>query len=473
MKREKVISIAIPLAVTVILALLPAPQGLSPNAWYYFAVFAGVVAGLILEPVPVPVVCLIGLVIAASLQLVSPSPGKSIQWLLSGFSSGTAWLIFAAYMFATGYEKTGLGRRIAFFLVKVLGRRTLGLGYAVAISDLVLTPFIPSNTARSGGTIFPIIKNIPAIYGSAPGETSRKIGAYIMWTALAATCVTSSMMLTGLAPNVLALEMVKNAYNITWSWKDWFLGFLPVGIILFLSTPLLIYWIYPPETKVTEGVGEWASEELKKMGRITRNEIIMAVLATMALIMWIFCGDILDNTTVALLVLVAMLLFDIVNWNDFIGNKAGWNIFFFLATLITLADGLKIVGFLKWFATMTASSLAGLPVMWMVILFIAVFFFAHYMFGSLTAHTSALLPVFLAAAMVVPGMDLKLVAVGMCYTLGLMGIITPYATGPSPIYYGTGFIKMKDFWRLGLIFGVIYIGTFLLIGIPYLKWYLS
>jgi L-tartrate/succinate antiporter len=122
---------------------------------------------------------------------------------------------------------------------------------------------------------------------------------------------------------------------------------------------------------------------------------------------------------------------------------------------------------------MTASMLTGLPVMLMVILFIAVFFFAHYMFGSLTAHTSALLPVFLAAAMVVPGMDLKLVAIGMCYTLGIMGIITPYATGPSPIYYGTGFIKGKDFWRLGFIFGVIFIGTFLLIGVPYLKWYLS
>ena len=338
---------------------------------------------------------------------------------------------------------------------------------------MVLTPFIPSNTARSGGTIYPIIKNIPELYGSFPGESARKLGAYIMWTALASTCVTSSMILTGLAPNVLALEFVAKTYNITLSWKEWFLGFLPVGIILFVSLPVLIYWIYPPEVKVTEGVEKWAVTELEKMGKIKRNEVLMGVLATCALIMWIFCGDWLDNTTVALIVLMLMIIFKILDWNDFTGNKAGWNIFIFLATLISLADGLRIVGFLKWFATATTSVLGGLPGIWMMVMFITVFFFAHYMFGSLTAHTTALMPVFLAAALPVPGMDLKLVALGMCYTLGLMGILTPYATGPSPIYFGTGFIKLKDFWKLGFIFGLIFIGTFLIIGIPYLRWYLG
>ena len=108
-------------------------------------------------------------------------------------------------MFAVGYTKTGLGKRMALWLIKRLGKKTLGLGYAIALSDLVLAPFTPSNTARSGGTIYPIISNMPGLYGSQPGETSRKIGSYIMYTALATTCVTSSMFLTSLAPNVLAV----------------------------------------------------------------------------------------------------------------------------------------------------------------------------------------------------------------------------------------------------------------------------
>jgi L-tartrate/succinate antiporter len=473
MDKKKVMNALIPIAVTVILALIPVPQGLTPKAWYYFAVFAGVVAGMILEPLPMQVVCIIGLVVAASFGLIAPKPGDSIKWALSGFASNTAWLIFAAFMFAAGYEKSGLGRRISLFLVKLLGKKTLGLGYAVALSDLVLSPFVPSNSARSGGTIYPIIKNIPPLYGSAPGDTSRKIGSYVMWTALAATSVTSSMTLTALAPNILALELVGKIYGVTISWKEWFLGFLPVGVILFVTLPLLIYWIYPPEIKSTEGVGKWAADELKKMGKFSRNEKLMGLLAIIALILWIFGGEWLDNTTVALMVLMAMIIVRILDWNDFISNKAGWNVFIFLASAISLSDGLRICGFLKWFATTTASALSSLPMFWMMVMLVVVFFYAHYMFASITAHTTALLPVFLVAAMAVPGMPLKHMAMLLCYTLGIMGILTPYGTGPSPIYYGTGFIKPSDFWRLGFIFGVIFLGAYLLIGIPYLEWYLK
>ena len=109
-----------------------------------------------------------------------------------------------ALTLSTGYEKTGLGRRIALSMVRVMGRSTLGLGYAVMLADLAIAPFTPSNTGRSAGVIYPIVRSIPALYGSAPGPTARRIGAYLMWTAFAATSVTSSMFLTALAPNLLA-----------------------------------------------------------------------------------------------------------------------------------------------------------------------------------------------------------------------------------------------------------------------------
>ena len=173
------------------------------------------------------------------------------------------------------------------------------------------------------------------------------------------------------------------------------------------------------------------------------------------------------------MVLMAMIVLHIIDWSDFVGNKTGWNVYIFLASLIGLADGLRIVGFLKWFATMTTTVMSDLPITWMMILLVVVFFYAHYMFGTISAHTSALLPVFLAATMTVPGMPLKPMAMLLCYTLGIMGILTPYATGPSPIYYGSGFIKVSEFWKLGFIFGVIFLGTYLLIGIPYLEWYLK
>ncbi len=462
----------VPLLIAAVICLVPVPHGLKPNAWHYFAVFCAVIGALILEPIPAAAAGLVGVTFAGTLLMVNPNPADSLKWALSGFINSTVWLIFIAFMFAKGYEKTGLGRRLALFLVRSLGKKTLGLGYAIAIADLVLAPFTPSNTARSGGTIFPVIKNIPPLYDSHPGETAGRIGSYLMWTALATTCITSSMFLTGLAPNVLAIELVKKTVSVSISWTDWVIGFLPVGLFLFAVTPYLIYKIYPPQLKACGDVCLWADEELSKMGRITRKEVIMAFLAIVALTLWIFGGNWfkLDATMTALIILCAMILTGIITWDDVIGNKQAWNVLVWFATLVALADGLKLVKFLDWFAVLTAGAMKGMPVLTVMLLFVAIFFIAHYMFASITAHTAALLPVFLSTAAAIPGMPVKLLALMFCFTLGMMGIITPFATGPSPIYYGSGYVPRKDFWRLGLIFGAIYLVVFLVIGYPYLAW---
>ena len=101
-----------------------------------------------------------------------------------------------------------------------------------------------------------------------------------------------------------------------------------------------------------------------------------------------------------------------------------------------------------------------------MVILVAFFFFIHYMFASLAAHTAAVLPVVLASGMAVPGMPVKAFAMMLCFSLGIMGVITPYATGPAPVFYAGGFISRKAFWGLGLVFGVIFLAALLLIGIP-------
>jgi L-tartrate/succinate antiporter len=470
--------LAVVVGVGVVIALIPPPAGLPVYAWRYFALFAAVIVGLILEPVPAAAVGLIGVTVAAVLGLVfSPEQladpefkrsSEAAKWALGGFSNTTVWLIFGAFMFALGYEKTGLGRRIALLLVKLLGRRTLGLGYAITIADLILAPFTPSNTARSGGTVFPVVRNIPGLYGSEPGETSRKIGSYLMWTALAATCVTSSMFLTALAPNLLAVELVADTTGLEISWTQWFLGFLPVGVLLLATLPLIIYKLYPPEIKSGTEVPAWAARELGQMGRVSRNELTMGALVILALSLWIFGGDFVDATVVALVVISLMVLTGIVEWTDIIGNKAAWNVLVWFATLVTLAGGLNTVGFIGWFAETAADALAGMPAMVVMIVLVVLFFVIHYMFASVTAHVTAILPVFLAAGMAIPGLPVEIYALLLCFALGIMGIITPYATGPSPVYYGSGFVSRRDFWVLGLVFGGLFLAALLVVGVPWL-----
>lgn len=471
---------AAPVAVAVVLALITPPEGLPQHAWWYFAIFAGVIVGLMLEPLPGGAIGLIGVtlvIVLANHVYLSPEqaakagarwPAEAIRWGLSGFANTTVWLIFGAFMFAMGYEKTGLGRRIALMLVKAMGRKTLTLGYAVTVADLILAPFTPSNTARSGGTIFPVIKNLPPLYDSKPNDPSaRRIGGYIMWTALAATCVTSSMFLTALAPNLLALELAQKTAKVEISWMQWFTAFAPVGIVLLIAVPLLVYFIYPPEVKSGEEVPKWAGAELGKMGSISRNEVVLAILVIIALSLWIFGGKYVDATTAALVVISLMILTGVVTWDDILANKQAWNTLAWFATLVALADGLNRVGFVKWFATAIAGHMSGFsPTLAMVVL-VVVFFFTHYMFASITAHVTALLPVMLTVGSTVQGLPMQQFTMLLLLTLGLIGILTPYATGPSPVYYGSGYIPSGKFWQLGAIFGAIFLVALLAIGVPW------
>ncbi len=435
-----------PIALSVILALIPPPDGLAQHAWYFFAIFAGVIVALMLEPLPGGAIGLIGVVVVTVLaQFVLYSPADlakagfkpadaALTWALSGFANSTVWLIFGAFMFALGYEKTGLGKRIALLLVKTMGRRTLTLGYAILIADTVLAPFTPSNTARSGGTIYPIIRNLPALYNSKPNDpSSRKIGSYIMWVAIAATCVTSSLFLTGLAPNLLAIELVKKTAHIEFTWIQWFTSFAPVGILLLIAIPLLTYWLYPPEIKEGNEVPVWAGQELAKLGGLGYKEITLAVLVMIALALWIFGGDYINATTAALVVISLMLLTSVVTWDDMIKNSAAWNTLAWFATLVALADGLNRVGFVKWFAESIAHHMSGISPITAMVVLVGLFFFIHYMFASVTAHVTAVLPVMLAVGSTIPGMPMQQYSLLLCLTLGIMGIITPFATGPSPV----------------------------------------
>jgi len=457
-----------PLLVGVLIALVPAPEGLTPNAWRYFAIFAAIITGLIVEPIPAAAVGFIGMSIAASTRLVAHEPEASLRWAVSGFSNGTVWLVFAAFVFATGYEKTGLGRRVALAFVKRFGGGTLGLGYAIMLAEVVLAPFTPSNTARSAGTIFPVIRNIPPLYDSFPGETARRIGAYVMWVAFAATCVTSSMFVTALAPNLLAVELVEKIARQEITLSAWFMGFLPMSLVLVATLPWAVYKIYPPEVKEAPAVPQWAAGELLRMGPVKRSEWAMASLGVLAVGLWIFGSKLMDATTVALVVIGLMILLGIVSWEDMVGSKTAWNTLVLLATLVALADGLNKVGFVAWFAKGSARGLTGLSPMAVMVGLVAIFFVVHYMFASITAHATAVLPVVLAAGAAIPGLPLRPFAMLVCYSLGIMGVLTPYATGPAPVYFGSGYISRKAFWTLGLLFGALFLLVLLGVGVPYL-----
>ncbi|HSR12298.1 MAG TPA: DASS family sodium-coupled anion symporter, partial [Thermodesulfobacteriota bacterium] len=243
------------LAVGIIIWFSPVPAGVKKEAWHLLAIFVATIIGLILTPLPQGAVVIIGVMVTACTQTLN------IGTTLSGFANSTVWLIVSAFLLTRAFIKTGLGRRIAYLFIRAFGRKTLGLSYAIAASDLVLSPATPSNTARSGGIIYPIVRGMASTFGSEPGASARKIGSFLIMAEYQVVVITTSMFMTAGAANPLLIELAKKTANINVSWGTWALAGIVPGLLSLILVPLILYKIYPPEIKHTPEASAMANRE--------------------------------------------------------------------------------------------------------------------------------------------------------------------------------------------------------------------
>jgi len=444
--------------VGLIIWFIPTPAGLKPQAWHLFAVFTATILGFILQPLPIGAVAFIALGAAALLKVMSPAE------ILVGFGDVTMWLIVSAFLFAKGFIKTGLGKRIAYKIMGAIGDSSLKLGYAMVLSDLVIAPATPSNTARAGGIMYPIVRSLASAFGSEPGESSRKIGAYLMKTTFQGNCITSAMFLTSVAPNSLCAAMAMQVAKVDLGWGTWALAGIVPGLIGLAITPYIIYKIYPPEIVKTPEAKEIAHRELEKMGPMSFGEKVVAGVFVLALVLWATSSFTnLNATVVAIACVGIMLLGQAIEWKDVLEEKGAWDTLIWMGGLISMAGALNKVGLIAWFAKLVAGGLVGIS--WQVALGILLlaYMYSHYAFASLSAHVTAMYAAFLAVA-VGTGAPPFLAAMSLGVISGLMGGITHYATGPAPIYFGSGYIPQGTFWGIGFVMSVINMIIFIGIG---------
>jgi L-tartrate/succinate antiporter len=190
--------------------------------------------------------------------------------------------------------------------------------------------------------------------------------------------------------------------------------------------------------------------------------VMLAILVCFAVLLWIFAAESIDAAIVAFIVISLMLILGVVTWDDMARNHSAWTTLVLLATLVAMADGLGRVGFVSWLANYIAGHITGFSPTAVLVILISAYFFSHYLFSSLTAHTTTMMPIMLAVGMGMPNFPGEKLAIGLVLTTGLMGIITPYATGAALPYYNSGYISSALFWRNGTIYGLIFLAALLL-----------
>jgi DASS family divalent anion:Na+ symporter len=422
------------------------------------AIFVATILGIILKPLPMGAVAMIGMAATALTGTLS------IGDTLSGFSNSVIWLIVFAFFIARGFIKTGLGSRIAYMFVALLGKKTLGLGYGLIATDLILAPAIPSNTARAGGVIFPILKSLAMAYDSNPEDgTERKIGSFLTKTAFQGTVITSAMFLTAMAANPLAAQLAGDM-GIEITWGGWAMAAIVPGLVSLLVIPLLIYKLYPPEIKETPGAAKMAKEKLAKMGKLKTSEWIMLGAFVGLLVLWIFGKALSINSTTAAMAGLGFLLFTgVLTWNDVRKEEGAWDTLVWFAALVMMATFLSKLGLIPWFSDAVGARMEGISWVPAFGILSLIYFYSHYLFASNTAHVSSMYAPFLAVALVV-GTPPLLAALVLAFFSNLFSSMTHYGTGPAPVLFGSGYVDLGTWWKLGGIISVVNIVIWLGIG---------
>jgi divalent anion:Na+ symporter, DASS family len=456
MNKTKMWKLGVLVLIPLVIFIIPPPEGLPLLAWRLFGLYLTAIVGLVLKPYSEPVI-LLGSVAASAVTIGNTAVPKEqaikMGQVLSGYQSGTTWLVFAAFTLSAAFVTTGLGKRIAYYLIGRMGSTTLGLGYVTVFLDLLIAPATPSNTARAGGIVFPIINSVASALGSDPVTSPRKVGHYLMMNVYMVTKTTSYMFLTAMAPNALALSMMAPILKIDLSWGQWALAAAVPGLFCLLLTPLVIYFCYPPELKKVNNK-EIAIKGLQELGPMKRSEKMLAVLFLMALGGWIFSKKLgIDASTVALCVMAVALIINVVSWDDVLKNKGGWNTLIWYGGIIGLSSTLTKAGFFAWLAnTLQANLNFGdhSTLALLVILFLSVAI--RYLFASGGAYVAAMVPVF-ATVGAVAGANPMLLALGLLFSNAYGGAMTHYGGAAAPIIFGAGYNDTKSWWIVGAIIG--------------------
>ncbi|HEY3400420.1 MAG TPA: anion permease [Geothrix sp.] len=417
---------------------------------HLFAIFVTTIVGIILKALPMGAVAMIGIAVTAL------SGTLGIADSMSGFSDVVIWLIVLAFFISRGFIKTGLGARIAYTFMALLGKRTLGLSYGLAATDLVLAPAIPSNTARGGGIVMPIMASLARAYGSNPGDGSaRKMGSFLTLTAYQVNCITSAMFLTAMAANPLAQKLAGDLkVNITW--VGWAVAAVVPGLVALLLIPYLIYRLHRPEITETPEAVEMAKGHLRDLGPIKRQEWAMLGVFVMLLILWIFAkqlGD-LNPTTSALAGLAVLLLTGVLNWDDIKAETGAWDTLVWFAALVMMASFLNKLGMVPWFSKTMGGMVSGKGWIAAFLVLALVYFYSHYFFASNTAHVASMYAAFLGVS-IVAGAPPVLAALVLAFFSNLFAGMTHYGTGPAPVLFGTGYVEVGTWWRTGLLVSLV------------------
>ena len=451
---------ALPFAIGIGIWFTPVPAGLTPQAWHLFAAFVAAISSVLVGAFPLLTAAMIAVAVVVLTGTITPAQA------FSGFANASVLLVVIAFIVAQAVVKSGLGRRISLFMVSKFGGSSTGLAYSIVLTDALIAPAFPSNTAR-GGVLFPIVLSVAQGAGSVPGdEEKRRLGGYLMFCTMASLAVSSALWMTATSANPIGVQVIRQS-GIEVGFGSWLLASCVPALTAIALLPWLVAKLFPPRVGATPEAPKAARAELAGMGSMSRDERITAIVFVVMVAGWVAADSLKINvTSIAFAGLGVLLLAGVLTLSDIADMGDTLATFLWLAVLFALSGQLNELGFMGYAGERLAAQLGGLswPVTYVTL--IALYVAIHYLFVSQSSQVLALLGVFLDVG-TRGGVPAPLMAFGLLHASSYFSVITPQGGSQNIIFVAAGYLEQGELYRMGLLLTLAFMAVFLLVGTPW------
>ena len=494
-KGYKPLWIVISFIVLVMILLLPTSSSLPVMAKAALAILAFAVIMWVTEAVsyPVSATLILGLIILLlgfspvqhlSEQLGHPKSGNAIlkgsellgtnnalSLAFSGFSTSAVALVTAALFLAVAMQETNLHKRLALYVLSIVGNKTKNIVIGAILVSIVLAFFVPSATARAGAVI-PILLGMIAAFKVSKDS---KLASLLIITSVQAVSIWNIGIKTAAAQNIVAINFINQNLGYNVSWGEWFLYAAPWSILMSIALYFIMMKVMPPERDAIEGGKELIKHDLNELGPMSAREWRLIVISILLLIFWSTEKVLhpIDSASVTLSALGMMLMpkIGVITWKG-VEKKIPWGTIIVFGVGISLGNVLLKTGAAQWLSDKTFGlmGLKGLPIIATIALITLFNILIHLGFASATSLSSALIPVFISLTSTLGLGDHSIGFVLIQQFVISFGFLLPVSAPQNMLAYGTDTFTVKDFLKSGIPLTIIGYILVILFSLTYWKW---
>ncbi|MET1259088.1 DASS family sodium-coupled anion symporter [Flagellimonas sp. DF-77] len=392
----------------------------------------------------------------------------------ANYGSPIVFLFFGGFVMALALEKVNLHKRIALNIIKLTGTtpNKVVLGFMIATASLSMWI---SNTASTVVMLPIALSVIRLLIDDADGFTKNdqnfalSVMLGIAFSANAGGIAT----VIGTPPNSVMIGLLENEYNIQISFLKWMSLGLPFSLLLITITYfVLVKWMFPNKNLQFNASKEVIQEELHKLGPTSGKEKMVLIIFGITVFLWIFRTLIntifptlgLSDTMISIFAAIALFAVPynlkqgdfIIKWKD--TSKLAWGILILFGGGLALAKGMSVSGIVD----LVAGAIAGSDISILLtasLLILLMLFMTELM--SNVALVAVLAPVVAGIAI---GLGLPILYLLIPVTMASScAFMLPMATPPNAIVFASGYVKVPQMARVGIVLNLISVGLLILV----------